>query len=309
MRSFSSARRFIQDDTSAVLSPKFFDTHCHAHFSAFKDDADLVIQEALDAGTWMVLVGTQSTTSAHAVAVAKRFPEGVFAAIGLHPNHLHTMHFDEDELSVQTRSERFDAAHYDALAKDPRVVAVGECGIDLYRRPETLDLAEVLETQKEQYRLQIIFADKHNLPLIIHCRDAHGDVLAILREMITGGGAKRRGVVHSFTGTWQEAEQYVALGFYIGFNGIITFPPRKTAPAAHEALLDAVRNTPADRLLIETDAPYLSPIPKRGERNHPAHVRYVAERVAALRRTTVGAVAKQTTENALQLFFAHKNFL
>ncbi|MBP9748714.1 TatD family hydrolase [Patescibacteria group bacterium] len=286
--------------------PTFFDTHCHAHFSAYKDDADVVIQETLDVGTWMILVGTQSTTSANAVMAAQRFPEGVFAAVGLHPNHLHVMHFDEDELSVQTRSERFDPAYYDTLATDPHVVAVGECGIDLYRLPESLDRAEVLDAQKEQFRLQIAFADKHGLPLIIHCRDAHNEVLAILREMVATGGVKRRGVVHSFTGTWKEAEQYVAIGFSIGFNGIITFPPRKAAPEAHEALLEAVRNVPLDRLLIETDAPYLTPIPKRGERNHPAHVRYVAERVAQLRGLPVEVVAQQTTENAARLFLSSR---
>jgi TatD DNase family protein len=285
-----------------MSEPTFFDTHCHAQFSAYTDDADFVVQETLQANTWMILVGTQSTTSQNAITIAKRFSEGVFAAIGLHPNHLHVMHFDEDELSVQTRSERFDTQYYDALARDPHVVAVGECGIDLYRLPESLDRDAVLETQKEQFRLQIAFADTHNLPLIIHCRDAHKEVLAILRDTIARGGAKRRGVVHSFTGTWQEAEQYVALGFYIGFNGIITFPPRKTAPEAHEALLEAVRNVPLDRLLIETDAPYLSPVPKRGERNHPAHVRYVAERVAQLRGVTVEEIAARTTENARKLF-------
>jgi TatD DNase family protein len=282
--------------------PRLIDTHCHVQFAAYREDGARVVRDALAEDVWMIAVGTQSSTSENAVSMAESESEGLYAAIGLHPNHLHVMHFDEDELAVHTRSERFDETRYAKLAASPKVVAVGEIGIDLYRLPPELDKEEVLRLQKEQFGLQLEFADKHDLPTIVHGRDAHAEILDVMKSRLAVGGLKKRGVVHSFTGTWDEAKAYLDLGFMIGFNGIISFPPRKADPAPHLALLEAAKNVPDDMFLLETDAPYLSPVPRRGEKNLPQYVKHVAERMAELRGRSYEDVAEMSVRNALWLF-------
>lgn len=282
---------------------ELIDSHCHVQFAAYREEGgDAVVRGSLAEGVWMVTVGTQGATSEAGVRMAESYPQGLYATIGLHPNHLHAMHFDEDELHVKTRSERFDADFYGRLASSPKVVAVGECGIDMYRLPEGFDRSEVLSLQREQFALQIDFADAHGLPLVVHGRDAHAEIVDVLRSKLDAGGLKKRGVIHSFTGGWEEAKTYLNLGFMIGLNGIVTFPPRKSDPAPHLALLEAARNVPDDMFLVETDAPYLSPVPHRGEKNLPRHVKRVAERLAALRGSTYEKIAATSVRNALRLF-------
>ncbi len=289
-----------------MSEPKFFDSHCHLQFAAYRGEALKVAKETLDQGVWFVTVGTQGDTSKAAVALAEEFPEGAYAAIGLHPNHLYEMQFDEDKMAIKTRAERFDAPRYAELAKSSKVVAVGECGLDLHHLPEGVPEREVLKTQIEEFEKQIEFADAQNLPLIIHCRDAQEELLDVLENAVRGGAAKRRGVIHSYTGTWPNAEKYLALGFHIGFNGIITFPPRKNAPEEHAALLNGAKSVPDEFLLIETDAPYLAPVPNRGERNRPDYVSHVAAKLAELRGTDPETIAALTANNAKKLFLSKK---
>ncbi|TAL20547.1 TatD family deoxyribonuclease [Patescibacteria group bacterium] len=289
-----------------MVAPKLIDSHCHLQFQAYREDAPKVIEEALHGGTWPVVVGTQSTTSAAAVELANRYPQGVYAAVGLHPNHLHQMEFDEDELPVKTRAESFDADYYAGLAKNSKVVAIGECGLDFYRLPADIAREEVITLQKEQFRVQLNFADAHDLPVIIHCRDAHKEILEILTEYIGNKKLPRRGVIHSFTAGWPVAGAYLDLGFYLGFNGIITFPPRKGAESSQAELIETVKNTPADKFLFETDAPYLSPVPERGRRNHPNYIAHVAGKAAQIRGVAAGELAAQSVQNAQTLFYRLK---
>ncbi|MEK7073173.1 MAG: TatD family hydrolase [Patescibacteria group bacterium] len=289
--------------------PRLIDSHAHVQFQDFAGETDELLRRTVADGIWVNLIGTQSTTSKNAVETAERLGDGVFASIGLHPSHLAQMHFDEDELAVKTRDERFDAAYYAPLAAHPKTVAVGECGLDYFHLPEKIPFNELRALQCQQFSMQLDFAHEHDLPVVIHCRDgstplttgAHVDLTAILAEHFSRGRNPRRGVMHCYTGDWPAAERYLTLGMYISFSGIVTFPPRKTGEGSL-GLQEAAKNVPTDRLLVETDAPYLAPIPHRGERNEPLHVAHVARYLASLRGVTEEVISAQTTANAQALF-------
>lgn len=251
----------------------YFDTHTHVNFTAFKDDKEEVIKRALENKTWMINVGTRTDTSRSAVDLAKNHTEGVYAAIGQHP----------------TEAESFDEAEYGAMLSD-KVVAVGECGLDYFRLPAENQEA-AMRLQKKEFIKQLEFAKKHGLPVIIHCRDAYHDLLEILKSEYSGSP----GVAHSFTDNWETAKKLLDLGFHIALNGILTFD--KT-----DKLAEVVRNSPFERLLIETDAPYLTPPPFRGKRNEPLFVQYVAARIAAIKKMDAEEAGQKTFENACKLF-------
>ncbi len=267
----------------------FFDTHTHVNFSAFKDDADDTIKRALDAKTWLINVGTQVDTSKAAVELAAKYPEGVFAAIGLHPVHTWQQMLDEEESHFKSRQEEFDTLVYQTMLTD-KVVAVGECGLDYFRLPEE-NRESGIKNQKAAFIAQINFAKQNKLPLIIHCRDAYGDLLEILKAEY----ASLPAVVHSFTDTWDTAKKFLDQGYYIALNGILTFD--KTG-----RLAEVVKNSPFDRILTETDAPYLTPPPFRGKRNEPAYVQYVAAKIAEIKGLSLEEVGEQTFKNARRLF-------
>ncbi|OGE83521.1 MAG: hypothetical protein A3B10_03515 [Candidatus Doudnabacteria bacterium RIFCSPLOWO2_01_FULL_44_21] len=267
----------------------YFDTHTHVNFAAFKDDREETIQRALDAKTWMVNVGTQIDTSKAAVDLASKYAQGVYAAIGLHPIHTWQQMVDEEESHFQTRAEYFDTILYHSMITD-KVVAVGECGLDYFRLPKE-DQQTTISKQKTEFIKQIDFAKKHDLALIVHCRDAYEDVLEILRANYADG----RGIIHSFTDTWDTAKKFLDFGFYVALNGILTFD--KTGKLAEVA-----NNTPLDRLLIETDAPYLTPPPYRGKRNEPSFVQYVAKKIAEIKKVSLEEAGEQTFQNACKLF-------
>jgi TatD DNase family protein len=281
--------------------PKFIDTHCHVHFEAYRDDMNEVVEANLARGVHMVTVGTQSTTSANGIKLAKNY-DGVYATVGLHPNHVHAQaFFDNDELpadkqvtgKIKTRSEQFDTDYYRKLADHPKVVAIGECGLDYYRIPEGANEATVMKDQQTELRKQLQLADELDLPVVIHCRDAHEDQIRILKECIGDGKLARRGVIHSFTGTADDAAAYVDLGFYLGINGIVTFA---------KELQEVVKTIPLNSLLLETDAPYLSPVPERGKRNEPWKVEYVAQLLSEIRDESVDEISDATNNNANELF-------
>lgn len=274
------------------------DTHCHIHFRAYDQDREEVIRRTLREGVQMITVGTNLATSEDAVHLAMAH-DGIWATVGLHPNHLFPGPVDPDEESVMS-VETFEIERYREAARKSKVVAIGECGLDYFRLPATLtpSLSPQGRGQKEVFRAHLDLADELNLPVIIHCRDAHADLARILKEYLAAGKLKRRGVIHCFTGSQNEAETYLPLGFFISFTGIITFPPRKNQT---EMLADVVRAVPLDRILIETDAPYLSPVPHRGKRNEPAYVKFVAEKIAKIKEIPYDEVASQTSNNANQL--------
>ncbi|HCC83762.1 TPA: hydrolase TatD [Candidatus Uhrbacteria bacterium] len=286
----------------------FIDTHCHVHFQAYKEDMDAIVARSLESGVGMITVGTQSSTSKNGLALAEKY-DGVWCTIGLHPNHLHAQSFvDEDEAPnvnpppamgelegalIKTRAERFDPDYYRELAKHPKVVAIGEFGLDYYRLPPNVDLDHMKADQAEAVRAQLAFATEVNKPVVIHCRDAHADQIVLLNEEIANGGLARRGVIHCFTGTVEEAAAYNEIGFLVSITGIVTFAKN---------LQEVVRQIPLSQMMIETDSPYLTPAPNRGKRNEPANVADVAAKIAELHGITVDEVARVTTANAVKLF-------
>ncbi len=286
------------------MSFKFIDTHCHVHFEAYKDDVDEVVQRSLDAGVAMVTIGTQSTTSKNGIALAEKY-DGVWATIGLHPNHLHAQEFfDTNELPapngkvehptrVKTRAEAFDSSYYEELVKHPKVVAIGEFGLDYYRIPEGTNREQVIADQKAECKKQLSFASQFQKPIVIHCRDAHADQIALIDQQIEQGGLQKRGVIHSFTGNAIEAALYKERGFLLGINGIITFS---------KELQNELQSIPLEQLVIETDAPYLTPPPHRGKRNEPAYVEFIAKKIAEIKNCSVEEVAMITNENARRIF-------
>ena len=268
---------------------------------------DEVVERNLTEGVGMLTVGTQSTTSANGIKLAERY-EGVWCSIGLHPNHVHAQQFhDVNELpkedsqsandakqeQIKTRSESFDADYYKTLVNHPKVVAIGECGLDYYRIPEGADEQQVKHEQWNECKSQLEFASKYNKPVIIHCRDAHLDQYTLLKEVIDQGGLIQRGVIHSFTGTLEEAHRYINLGFKLGINGILYFS---------DELQAVVAELPIDSLLLETDAPYLTPPPNRGKRNEPFRIKEIAQKIADLQAMTLEQVQKTTTQSAHELF-------
>lgn len=272
---------------------KLIDTHCHVSFAAYKDDAEDVVKSALDEDIWMITVGTQKDTSKSAIEMAEKFDEGIYATIGLHPTHTVGYGYnDTQELDFKPRQEEFDPAYYKSLLDSTdKVVAVGECGLDYYRMEG--DIKTNKKKQYESFMAQAQFAAENNLPLVIHCRDAHDDQFAAIQEAEEQWKSPRKGVIHCFTGTLEEAQRYVEIGWYVSFSGIAVFADEVGRVA--QAL-------PMESLLVETDAPYLTPPPYRGKRNEPAYVKYVAEDIA--RRKGVGQEEfnKIVVTNAKQLF-------
>lgn len=287
------------------------DTHAHVNFNAYKDDSDEVVRRALEGNIWMINVGSQIDTARRAVEFAQQYSVGVYAAVGLHPIHLRSgevdAHVDEYEIvQFASRAEEFNYEEYKKLAKDPKVVAIGEIGLDYYHidnsklknqnsklQVKIQNLEEVKNLQKQTFIKQLELASELNKPVIIHCREAHNDVLEILQSAINNRRLTIKGVVHSFSGRWSQAQQYLEMGFYLGFNGIITFARDYDR---------VVKEMPLDRLVLETDCPYLTPVPFRGKRNEPSYVKYVAQQVAGLRNISYDEIAGITTKNARELF-------
>ena len=270
---------------------RVIDSHAHIQFPAYDEDRDIVIRRALAAGIGMVNIGTQYSTSADAIQLAEKYAEGVWATVGFHPNHLDAnAHHDIQELR-EPGQEQFDYARFLDLARHPKVVAVGECGLDYYRIKDYGSGNG--ERQREVLRQQIELAKEVEKPLIIHCRSAFGDLIPILDSCFKIHDSRPRGVVHFFSGSWEDAERLLNLGFYLGFGGVITFARDYD---------EVVKRAPSDRLLIETDAPYVSPVPYRGKRNEPAYVIETAKKISELRGVVLEEVAAITTANAQKMF-------
>lgn len=278
------------------MTPRLIDTHCHIHFPAYNEDREEVLMRLQDASIGCITVGTTLGTSREAVTFADAH-DGVWATVGYHPEHFTSSYHDASEGDA-------DEYSIDRLRKiatsSKKVVAIGETGLDFFRIDEGLDRKEAHAKQERGLREQIALASELDLPLVIHCRDAFGRLAEILFEE-QKSGKNVRGVIHCFTGTWIEAQALLDLGFYLSFTGIITFPPKKTQDP--ETLIQrVVERMPIDRVLVETDSPWLTPVPHRGEQNEPSYVEFVAQRVAQLRRIPLDELAAQTTVNAQKLF-------
>lgn len=274
------------------------DTHCHLNFKVFKDDADVVIARALAADTWMILVGSEMNTSKRAVEYASRYPQGVYAAVGLHPTHLEPQLAEGDDYAFTTKGEIFDVEAYRELAKQPGVVAIGETGLDYYHLPEGVEVEEVKARQKKVFLEHLQLARELKLPIIIHCREAHDDLIALLNEFRRQHlelfiDDEAWGVMHCFSGDARLAQTYFDMGLYISFTGLITFARNWD---------ELIRTMPLEKFLVETDAPYMAPVPHRGKRNEPAWVVEVARIIAGLKGIPLESVVENSTKNAKKLF-------
>lgn len=275
---------------------KYLDAHTHAHFAAYADDWKEVIDRALQAGVWLVNVGTDKETSRRAVEVAEMYPQGVFATIGLHPTHSHKSFHDADESATENSGEDFDYAYYKTLAEHPKTVAIGECGLDYFRMEG--DIEHNKNRQKEAFEMQIALSGETKRPLMIHCRDAFQDLVPMLRHR-SSEILPEPGIIHFFTGSIEEAKELMDLGFAFTFGGSITFPPRKGENG--HPLHKVVQFLPIDRILSETDAPYLAPVPYRGKRNEPAYVIEVVKKLAELKALPLEEMKNAIFTNALRI--------
>lgn len=256
------------------MPPRLIDTHCHLDAEAFEQERADVVARAVDSGvSHMLTIGIDKNTSLAAVALAEEY-EAVFAVVGIQPNYVHQVQPDDWDTILSQLDH-------------PKVVGIGETGLDRYWDYAPLDL------QQEYFQRHIQLSRKSGLPFIVHCREAEADVLSVLRKEAEQGSLN--GVMHSFCGDAGTAAECLELGMHISFAGMATF--RK-----NEELREVAATVPPDRLLVETDAPYLAPHPNRGKRNEPAWVRLTAKCLAEVHGMTPEALAKCTTANAERLF-------
>lgn len=249
------------------------DTHCHIHFPDYPLDPEVVIANAAVAGvTRLIAVGCTITDSKLGVEMASRH-ESIWSSIGLHP-HEAANYVNDDKTLQQFRD----------LAIKPKVIAIGECGLDYHYMHSNM------EDQKKLLRFQLDLAVEHDLPLIFHVRQAFSDFWSILDEY-----KGLRGVVHSFSSTRADSDEILARGLYVGLNGIMTF-------TKNSEQLDAVKDLPLEKVVLETDAPFLTPTPERGTICQPKHLVVIAEFLARLRNEELESFADQTTLNARTLF-------
>ena len=249
------------------------DSHCHLDFPELRADLSGVLARMRENGVTHALTISTTLETWPAVRQVANAADNLWCSAGVHPDERR----DDREASLEELLE---------MARDPKVVAIGETGLDYYR------VEGDTEWQRERFRTHIRAARACGKPLVIHTRNAAEDTLRIMGEE---GAQEAGGVMHCFTETWEVAEAAIAMGFHISFSGIVTF---KNAVA----LKEVARRVPMERMLVETDSPYLAPVPHRGKSNQPAFVRHVAEEVAALRGTALEEVAARTTENFFRLF-------
>lgn len=274
------------------------DTHAHLNFNAYKNDTDEVIRRSFDNDVWLINVGSQYETSKRAVEIAEKYPQGVYASVGLHPIHLETglakIKQDPEEIQFNTREEEFDYQKYKELAQPKKVVAIGEVGLDYYWKPKTKGKLELFkEKQRTVLCQQLKLAKELNLPVIFHCRMAHKDLIQFLKE--NEGARPPRAVAHGFVGNLEDLKNYLGFGYYIGFNGIIF---KKIEGINFE---ENIKNTPLEKILIETDCPYLTP-PQIEGRNEPIYVKCIVRKIAEIKNIDFEKVAEITFQNAKELF-------
>ncbi|OGT01053.1 MAG: DNAase [Gallionellales bacterium RIFCSPLOWO2_02_FULL_59_110] len=250
----------------------FVDSHCHLDFPELAENLpDVLAQMRQNDVAAALCVSVNLEKFPHMLALAEQHPN-LYASVGVHPDYE-----DVEEPSVARLVE---------LARHPKVIAIGETGLDYFR------LKGDLEWQRARFRNHICAARESGKPLIVHTREAAADTLRIMAEENAAGAG---GVMHCFTETWEVAEAALAMGFHISFSGIVTFKNAKQ-------IKEVAQRTPLERILIETDAPYLAPAPHRGKLNQPAYVKHVAEEIALLRGIGIDEVGRCTTENFERLF-------
>jgi len=260
------------------------DSHAHLNFQEFDKDWQQIIADCQKDDIWLINVGSQLATSKKAVKIAKEYDKGVYAAIGLHPIHVSGSNFHPEALNIDD--------YRDLVKRSDKVVAIGETGLDFFHSDKNID------NQKKAFIKHLNLAQEFDLPVILHSRnskdgskDAYEEILSEIRDQ----KLEIRGVIHCFGGTVEQAKEFLDLGFYIGFTGVITFPKAKN-------IVEVAKAVPLERILIETDCPFLAPEPHRGKRNLPQYVKFVAEKIAEIRQIDYNKIVKQTFENTTKLF-------
>jgi TatD DNase family protein len=257
------------------MIPNLIDAHTHLQFKNFDKDRDETIKRALDNGVWVVNAGANKELSEQAVEIAEKYPTGVWATVGVHPDDA---------------KEGFDYNFYKSLAEKKKVVGIGECGLDYYRlKPED---AENKKLQKEIFIEQIKLAKEIGKPLVIHCRQALEDLIDIL-ESNKKFLNYPPGIIHFFTGTAENAKKLLKMGFYFTFGGLITY---------NRDFDQIIKNIPIEKIMLETDAPFVSPAPFRGQRNEPLYVKEVAKKMAEIKNIPLEEICRKTTANAIDIF-------
>jgi len=251
----------------------YFDTHAHLDDKQFRDDRDLAIERAREAGVELIVnVGYNVSSARRTIELTKKY-DFIYGSVGMHPHDAKTL---DDKSYGELKS----------MALHPKIVAIGEIGLDYYWNHSPHDV------QQKVFRQLIALAKEVKLPIIIHDRDAHQDIFDIIREE---GAREVGGIFHCYSGNWPLAREAIKMGFYISIAGPVTFHNARRAQ-------EVVKLVPLDYLLIETDCPYLAPMPYRGKRNEPAYVVKVAEMIAEIKGITVEKVAEATTENGKKAF-------
>jgi len=273
-----------------------FDSHTHLNLAAFDVDRDIILKKYLEEGISVINVGTCFETSQKAIAIAQKY-SNCWASVGLHPAHTFPAplnQLDKNEIDGLV-VEEFDSKFEDLIRRSKKVVAIGECGLDYsYLKDLPIEKQEEFKImQEKEFRKQIKIAQKYNLPLILHLRNLYQEALGILKENNYSGKA----VFHFFTGTIEQAQYILEQGFYLGFSGVITYGNK---------LDEVLRDAPLERILIETDAPYATPIPYRGKRNEPGYVVEVAKKIAEIKNLPLKEIEKATFENSLLFFGIHQ---
>ena len=301
----------------------YIDTHAHVNFPIYDADRSAVIERARAEGVAMINVGTTLDASRDIVALAERYESGVYAIVGMHPLHVKyekndaiqnsvsDIEHDADQETVASidsvveipahyfhdYTEHFDGVEFEKLVAHPKVVGVGECGIDIFRLPPELDndtdRANLLALQETVFRKQIQLAVKYDKPIMIHARESYKKILEILDEEFITHGAKLRGNAHFFAGTVEEAQAFLDRGFTVSFTGVITFAKQ------YEEL---VRYVPLEKMLSETDCPFVAPAPHRGKRNEPVFVKEVVKKIAEIKGLDIEVVRLALLENAKRQF-------
>ncbi|MEK7109195.1 MAG: TatD family hydrolase [Patescibacteria group bacterium] len=249
---------------------KLFDAHCHLQLPQYDADREAVLARMQEQGMGAMIIGTDFETSKAGLELAKQY-DFLWASVGLHPN--------------DNKDEHYDISKYEELAQNPKVVAIGECGLDYFR-------SEKSEGQKERFEAQIKLAQKINKALVVHCRNAHDDCYSILQKARMNGLTVPV-VMHFFTGSGELAQKYLDLGCYLSFPGPVTYT---------DMYDESIRLCPLEKMLVETDAPFAAPVPNRGKRNEPAYVAEVAKKIAAVKGLTEEEVAAQTVLNSQRIF-------
>jgi len=289
------------------MNQEYIDVHAHLNFSAYDNDRWDVIKRTQEGKCAVINVGTQIDTSKKAIELAEK-NEGMYAIVGLHPVHTSKSYHDEQELGsggkeFTLRGEVFDYDFYKKLSLHPKVVAIGECGLDFFRienskkesgsENQELSEEEIKEKQIKIFKQQIELAIELDKPLMIHSRNAYAQTFDILDSYFLIHNSRLRANIHFFAGSLDEAKKFLDLGCTLSFTGVITFARNYD---------EVIKNTSLDRIMSETDSPYVTPVPYRGKRNEPLYVKEVVKKIAEIRGEDFEIVRKQLVENAQKFF-------